>query len=87
MGRQIVLPTPFKNVAMVRWYIIIYVKVKNGITIYFQYALLPFQIFAGWGMMNGLDKYPNRFSCSTVKSYFNDIETDNENLRQAEMFK
>ena len=59
MGRQIVLPTPFKNVAMVRWYI----KVKNGITIYFQYALLPFQIFAGWGMMNGLDKYPNRFCC------------------------
>ena len=63
MGRQIVLPTPFKNVAMVRWYIIIYIKVKNGITIYFQYALLPFQIFAGWGMMNGLDKYPNRFCC------------------------
>ena len=63
MERQIVLPTPFKNVAMVRWYIIIYIIVKNGITIYFQYALLPFQIFAGWGMMNGLDKYPNRFCC------------------------
>ena len=47
MGRQIVLPTPFKNVAMVRRYIIIYIKVKNGITIYFQYALLSFQIFAG----------------------------------------
>ena len=47
MGRQIVLPTPFKSVAMVRRYIIIYIKVKNGITIYFQYALLPFQIFAG----------------------------------------
>ena len=53
MGRQTVLPTPFKNVAMVRRYIIIYIKVKNRITIYFQYALLPFQIFAGWGMMNG----------------------------------
>ena len=83
MGRQIVLPTPFKNVAMVRWYIIIYIKVKNGITIYFQYALLPFQIFAGWGMMNGLYKYPNRFCCRYLlyflqlnPTYFNDAIND-----------